>query len=104
MIEADRTIVPPDPLHHLGITPPEAFKELTSLAIVPVRAIGSPNIGVRAAILLGVLQIAPMPVLAEMHIRGSPEVAFGSTRPPPVRHCRGRSSDQGKKGVPVSII
>jgi hypothetical protein len=21
MIEADRTIVPPDPLHHLGITP-----------------------------------------------------------------------------------
>ena len=24
MIEADRTIVPPDPLHHLGITPPAA--------------------------------------------------------------------------------
>jgi hypothetical protein len=47
---------------------------LTSLAIVPVNTLGSPNIGMRAAILLGAaLAIAPTPVLAEMHVRGSPE-------------------------------
>jgi hypothetical protein len=58
---------------------------LTSLATVPVRTIGSPNFGMRAAILLGAaLAIAPMPVLAEMQVRGSPDAVRIEARDAPV--------------------
>jgi hypothetical protein len=41
---------------------------------MPVRISGSPNLGFRAAIVLGVaLAIAPTPVLAEIQVSGSPE-------------------------------
>jgi hypothetical protein len=47
---------------------------MTGLAIVPVRTVGSANLGMRAAFLLGAaLAIAPTPVLAEMQVRGSQE-------------------------------
>jgi hypothetical protein len=41
---------------------------------MPVRISGSPNLGFRGAIVLGVaLAIAPTPVLAEIQVGGSPE-------------------------------
>jgi hypothetical protein len=58
---------------------------LTSLAVVPVRTIGSPNFGLWAAILLGAaLAIAPTPVLAEIQVRGSPEAVRIEARDTPV--------------------
>jgi len=58
---------------------------LASLAIVPVRTIGTPNFGFRAAIVLGtVLAIAPKPVLAEVQVRGSPEAVRIEVRDAPV--------------------
>ena len=58
---------------------------MTSSATVPVRTIGSPHFGMRAAILLGAaLAIAPTPVLAEMQVRGSPEAVRIEARDAPV--------------------
>src|SRR5712672_35421 len=58
---------------------------MTSLATAPGRTLGSPNFGMRAAILLGAaLAIAPTPVLAEMQVRGSPEAVRIEARDTPV--------------------
>src|SRR5260221_2649155 len=59
--------------------------EMTGLAIVPIRTVGSANFGMRAAILLGAaLAIAPTSVLAEMQVRGSPEAVRIEARDTPV--------------------
>jgi len=58
---------------------------MTSLATAPGRTLGSPNFGMRAAILLGAaLAIAPTSVLAEMQVRGSPEAVRIEARDTPV--------------------
>jgi hypothetical protein len=58
---------------------------MTSLATAPGRTLGSPNFGMRAAILLGAaVAIAPTPVLAEMQVRGSPEAVRVEARDTPV--------------------
>src|SRR5216684_271704 len=54
--------------------PALAGLNMTSSATTPGRTTGSPNFGMRAAILLAAaLAVAPTPVLAEMQVRGSPE-------------------------------
>src|SRR5260221_3373820 len=59
--------------------------EMTGLAIVPIRTVGSANFGMRAAILLGAaLAIAPTSVLAEMQVRGSPQAVRIEARDTPV--------------------
>src|SRR5229473_8486875 len=58
---------------------------MTSSATTPGRTTGSPNFGMRAAILLGAaLAIAPTPVLAEMQVRGSPDAVRIEARDTPV--------------------
>jgi hypothetical protein len=58
---------------------------MTSLATAPGRTLGSPNFGMRAAILLGAaLVLAPTSVLAEMQVRGSPEAVRIEARDTPV--------------------
>src|SRR5258706_9084702 len=58
---------------------------MTSLATTPGRTLGSPNFGMRAAILLGAaLAIASTPVLAEIQVRGSPEAVRIEARDTPV--------------------
>ena len=58
---------------------------MTSLPTVPGRTIGSPNFGVRTAILLGTaLAIAPAPALAEMHVGGTPDAVRIEARDAPV--------------------
>ena len=58
---------------------------MTSLATAPGRTLGSPNFGMRAAILLGAaLALAPTSVLAEMQVRGSPEAVRIEARDTPV--------------------
>src|SRR5258706_12247157 len=58
---------------------------MTSLATTPGRTLGSPNFGMRAAILLGAtLAIAPTSVLAEMQVRGTPEAVRIEARDAPV--------------------
>ena len=58
---------------------------MTSLATAPGRTLGSPNFGMRAAILLGAaLVIAPTSVLAEMQVRGSREAVRIEARDTPV--------------------
>lgn len=58
---------------------------MTSLAITPVRTIGSPHFGVSAAILLGAaVAIATTPAFAEMRVRGSPQAVIIETRDTPV--------------------
>jgi hypothetical protein len=48
---------------------------------MPVRISGSPNVGLRAAIVLGVaLTIAPTPVLAQVQVRGSSEAVTVEVR------------------------
>lgn len=58
---------------------------MTSLATAPGRTPGSPNFGIRAAILLGAaLAIAPTSVLAEMQVRGTPQAVRIEARDTPV--------------------
>ena len=58
---------------------------MTSLATAPVRTIWSPDVCMRAAILLAAaLAIAPTPVRAEMQVRGSPDAVRVEARDTPV--------------------
>jgi hypothetical protein len=58
---------------------------MTSLATAPGRTLGSPNFGMRAAILLAAaLAIAPTSVLAEVQVRGSPQAVRIEARDTPV--------------------
>jgi hypothetical protein len=62
---------------------------MTSLATAPGRTLGSPNFGMRAAILLGALlgaalAIAPTSVRAELQVRGDPQAVRIEARDTPV--------------------
>jgi hypothetical protein len=62
---------------------------MTSLATAPGRTLGSPNFGMRAAILLGALlgaglAIAPTSVRAELQVRGNPQAVRIEARDTPV--------------------